>query len=112
MVLIKKRRKCAIVKALEYLRSINSLTNNLTENDLEDESALDSVKKALCEFVTIIKENKLEFLLKDINGADCLFDCCIDGFDEEKSFPLLCMQTYTPIIISALSERFNDIEVI
>ena len=101
MVLIKKRKR-VIMEALESLKSINSLTSNLTENDLEDESVLDSVKKAVCEFVKIIKEHKSEYLLKDLNGADCLFDCCIDGFDEEKSFPLLCVQTYTPIIIGTI----------
>ena len=73
MSLYKKSKRRAIKEAKEKLNSIISQICNMVETDWANEEVRQSVKNTLCEFIAIIKNHKLEYLIQDLNDIDCLF---------------------------------------
>ena len=110
MGLTKIRKRRAIKEAKKKLIDIISHISDLTEIDWAKKDVQHSVKKDLCEFVVIIKENKLEYLIQDLNDIDCLFDYCIDVGVDDNTFTLLCLQTYLPIILDTISLKSNVLD--
>ena len=108
--MVKQSSKRSVKEAVELLKLIESQTSNLSEKDWDNEEVRDSVKKALCEFHSLIKKGKLNYIMQDqdIKNNVYLPDCDVDDNSANEFIPL-CLATL-PILMDKLSSKLNTLD--